>query len=135
MAAGKINRPNAPSIVGAYLVNVTPETGQVSPRAIVSFSESGVVLSTASDVPNTTFIGQWKTDGHGRFVGTYLSFAFGPSDSFDGTAEIAIAGRVSRDRISGTYTAIGKTPDGGELFPPELGKFEGLRVRPQGGNL
>ena len=94
----------ASSPVGPWKLTVVDQSGPapVTSQGVAIFNPGGGFETTETGQP-AIGLGRWMASGEGQFRATFDQFAFDSSQTFLGTAEIRIKGRVRGDSIAGEF--------------------------------
>jgi hypothetical protein len=112
--AGSAGSIGEPTIVGTWLVAVTPSEGQPL-QAMVIFAPGGGVIETESGDQGTG-IGSWRALDGGRVAVTFQRFEFDAQGAYVGRAVVRTEIAVSGDQFTGPYDVQGFDPQGNVVF-------------------
>jgi hypothetical protein len=91
--------------VGSWVVthrNNKPAPPEVG-KAIVSIIAGGVIIANEFDPVGAVESGSWESRSNGRFVATLWSGFEAEGKNPAGTVRIQVSGKVSGDKVSGTF--------------------------------
>ncbi len=92
-------------LVGSWVVthrNDKPAPPEVG-KAVVSFIAGGVIITNGIDPVEPVGSGSWERRHNGRFVATFWSGFEAEGKNPAGTIRVQVSGRLSDDKISGTF--------------------------------
>jgi hypothetical protein len=121
--------PSSP--VGPWKITIVNRSGPapVTTQGVAVFNPGGGLENIDTGSPGTG-LGRWVALGKGQFRGTFDVFAFDPAQTFQGTAEIRIKGRVRGDSLSGEFAFDSSDPAGNPVPGGSgTGTFSGKRFQ------
>jgi hypothetical protein len=102
---GAASAHDSKGAVGSWLVThrttkpAPPEVG----KTVVSIIAGGVIITNDIDPAGPMGSGSWESRSGGRFVATFWSGFEAEGKDPAGTVRVQVSGRVSGDKVSGTF--------------------------------
>jgi hypothetical protein len=122
---------DADSIVGAWMVEVTPQGGPPPHRVLMLHTVGGGVVGSTSNPPSggSPVYGVWARSGRRQFHVTFLGFTFNDTGNSTGTVKVRTRSTLSADGRALDGTAIVTLHDpSGQQFAMFGSSFRGTRI-------
>ncbi len=116
-------------VEGSYLISGHSDTDNHTFQVVAAFDPGGATSLVATDLANSTLLGQWMLTESDGVIATYYGYAFDAARHVVGTVKIHSTLEVTSGSLTGTFQATGITPSGGQLFPPQHGPIKGSRIK------
>jgi hypothetical protein len=104
------------SIVGAWMIDVTPVGGAPAHKVMNLYTIGGGVVGSSSDPPSSgsAAYGAWERSGRRQFQITFVGFTFGQAGDANGTLKVQAKASLNADgkEISGPARVTLATLDG-----------------------
>jgi hypothetical protein len=112
----------ATGLEGAWLVDVTPDTGTIAPHQVLTlYTKGGGVAAISDNAPNSgsTGFGAWQRAGDNKYLQIFELFTFDTAGQFAGILRIRSVSSLDETRDNMTGQAhIDFQPPGSPTFVP-----------------
>jgi hypothetical protein len=116
-------------LAGSWRIMRQDEGNPQRVTTVLSFTDGGVTISHDISPAGPPFTGAWRELEDDRFRAVFWS-GF-PGEDFESpgpTARVRARGRVTDDRIAGSYTFTVFAPGSDEVLESGSGTFQGFRI-------
>jgi hypothetical protein len=119
---------------GAWLVDVTPDTGTIAPHQVLTlYTKGGGVAAISDNSPNSgsTGFGAWQSAGENKFLQIFELFTFDTAGQFAGILRIRSVSSIdeTRDNMTGQAHIDFQPPGAPTFFPAGTTHFTASRIK------